>query len=221
MHTPQQTQIDHSSPPRCLAILVSTSLAIRDLFCLLQLIHFGPLFKTMDQPRRLPKEGRTLAASQPHNLERRRAISRSSCKIPTSSPPSQSSTAMAIPSVRQQEVPPPLPPPRWNGELAQGNDVSWQWGNTEQPEGFHRLPPISSTSSLYGGFSDPRRGSIGAASGHSVDMELHEDIADRWDCSMSTGHSPSPLHSRLEDRPMTWAQRPTSPGFHTFQRYVS
>ena len=51
---------------------------------------------------------------------------------------------MAIPRARDDDVPPPLPPPRYIGEqLSEGQDVGWQWGNTHNT-GFGGVKPGSS-----------------------------------------------------------------------------
>ncbi|KAF2872443.1 hypothetical protein BDV95DRAFT_492253 [Massariosphaeria phaeospora] len=69
--------------------------------------------------------------------------------------PTSPSGAMAIPRARE-EVPPPLPPPRYIGEeLGMGQDPGWQWGNTNSPNdtgfGGSRLTSIKPGSSLLGG----------------------------------------------------------------------
>ncbi|KAF2709306.1 hypothetical protein K504DRAFT_476657 [Pleomassaria siparia CBS 279.74] len=60
---------------------------------------------------------------------------------------------MAIPRARE-EAPPPLPPPRYIGELRQGQDPGWQWGNNNSPnDGFGgtRMATVKPGSSLLGG----------------------------------------------------------------------
>ncbi|OAL48794.1 hypothetical protein IQ07DRAFT_86838 [Pyrenochaeta sp. DS3sAY3a] len=73
--------------------------------------------------------------------------------IPGSSSAS-SAVAMAIPRAREQDVPPPLPPPRHLGDLRRGQDPGWQWGNQNSPRdtGFGGNPraTVRPGSSLYG-----------------------------------------------------------------------
>lgn len=68
--------------------------------------------------------------------------------------------AMSIPGRRFEDAPPPLPPPRFNEELAHGIDVAWAWANTNPFDHAQKaLPPIRPGSSLHGlhaRHSDPR-----------------------------------------------------------------
>ncbi|RVX69403.1 hypothetical protein B0A52_06999 [Exophiala mesophila] len=64
--------------------------------------------------------------------------------------------AMSIPGLRFEDVPPPLPPPRFNEELAQGIDVAWAWANTNPFDHSQKsLPPIRPGSSLYSNSQPP------------------------------------------------------------------
>lgn len=61
---------------------------------------------------------------------------------------------MAIPRAREEGPPPPLPPPRYIGELSEGQDPGWQWGNTNSSsDGFGgtRMATVKPGSSLLGG----------------------------------------------------------------------
>ena len=67
---------------------------------------------------------------------------------------------MAIPNARESP-PPPLPPPRYIGELSEGQDPGWQWGNSNNSSsaGFGRssFVSIKPGSSLLGGGGQLRR----------------------------------------------------------------
>ncbi|EER26099.1 C2H2 type zinc finger containing protein [Coccidioides posadasii C735 delta SOWgp] len=67
--------------------------------------------------------------------------------------PSSYGRPMAIPNSNEPLAPPPLPPPRFIEDLAQGHDSGWKWGNSF--EGKPTLAPIKPTSSLFGGHSRP------------------------------------------------------------------
>jgi len=71
-----------------------------------------------------------------------------------------SSGAMAIRSVNDNSVPPPLPPPRHIADLEHGHDQGWKWGNrSEEGElGQNILAPIKPNSSLHGGHIRPEFG---------------------------------------------------------------
>jgi hypothetical protein len=67
-----------------------------------------------------------------------------------------SSRGMAIPSVNDNFVPPPLPPPRRIADLELGHDQGWKWGNQLEGElGQNTLAPIKPNSSLHGGHIRP------------------------------------------------------------------
>lgn len=94
-----------------------------------------------------------------------------------------SSGAMAIPRARE-DVPPPLPPPRYIGQ--EGPDLGWQWGNTNNTQ---TPGSVSETSSLW-------RGSISIPKDHKQDFdEISSD-----DESLPNHHSrsrPNPEEYRL------------------------
>lgn len=65
---------------------------------------------------------------------------------------------MSIPNTNEPLAPPPLPPPRFIEDLAQGHDPGWKWGNSfadEQQFGKPTLAPIKPSSSLMGGHARP------------------------------------------------------------------
>lgn len=61
-----------------------------------------------------------------------------------------SAAPMAIPRA-QDAVPPPLPPPNYIPEIAQGHDPGWQWGNDPNGADFGRSASVKPGSSLLGG----------------------------------------------------------------------
>lgn len=58
---------------------------------------------------------------------------------------------MAIPNIRHEEPPPPLPPPRFVDTIAAGSDPGWAWGNDPHGGQFGK-----SKSSLTEGSSFPK-----------------------------------------------------------------
>ncbi|KAF2013798.1 hypothetical protein BU24DRAFT_349564 [Aaosphaeria arxii CBS 175.79] len=64
---------------------------------------------------------------------------------------STSSAAMAIPRARE-EVPPPLPPPRYIDDLNEGQDPGWKWGNRNNSS-IGGSASVKDGSSLRGGAS--------------------------------------------------------------------
>lgn len=102
--------------------------------------------------------------------------------------PTQSG-AMAIPGNCKQDVPPPLPPPRYIGEqLTDGQDPGWQWGNplTNNP-GFGGVKPGSS---LLGGASS---GSVHVQSRR--ERSLDDMSSDSWEPSDEDRGKPRPTLS--------------------------
>ena len=79
--------------------------------------------------------------------DRSRSASRSNSQTTLSS--SSSRGPMTIPNSLTFEIPPPLPPPRFNHELAEGHDIGWNLANLG---GCGKLAPIKGTSSLFGGY---------------------------------------------------------------------
>ena len=116
--------------------------------------------------------------------------------------------AMVIPGARFDDAPPPLPPPRYNEELAQGVDVAWSWGNSDPFSTKKRLAPINPGSSLYGGYPDSRRG-LGR-SRDIEDMDLDNDYP-RRSSNVSTVRSPSQTEIRTGGHVPTLIRNPPSP----------
>lgn len=107
----------------------------------------------MDIPR-----GPTIALPIPNTAtrihQRQRHLSRSSSLSPSDS--GRPSTSMAIPGARIDDIPPALPPPRYNNDLEHGLDLAWQWQNEHLLTGKSKLAPIKPGSSLLGTLSRPQ-----------------------------------------------------------------
>ncbi|KAF2809553.1 uncharacterized protein BDZ99DRAFT_417544 [Mytilinidion resinicola] len=122
---------------------------------------------------------------------------------------------MAIPNARESP-PPPLPPPRYIGELAEGQDPGWQWGNTHSPNGagFGRSSAsVKPGSSLLGG-----GGGIGRVQHHRADGDRYahgharrESASSRsFDVDMNTDGSDRSDEDRGPARPALGNHRFTS-----------
>lgn len=124
--------------------------------------------------------------------------------------------AMPIPGTHCDEAPPPLPPPRYNEELAQGIDVAWSWANSDPFNNTaRRLAPIKPNSSLYGGDLHLRR-----SSGRSRDdeMDLDEDYP-RKGSDVSTVKSATRTAAPIAGPIPTLTREPASPSMAS-QRLV-
>lgn len=71
-------------------------------------------------------------------------------RYPSFSAHHASAAPMAIPRAHEA-VPPPLPPPNYIPEIAQGHDPGWQWGNNPNGADFGRPASVKPGSSLLGG----------------------------------------------------------------------
>ena len=96
------------------------------------------------------------------------------------------SRPMPVPNARQEQAPPPLPPPRHLPDLTQGYDPGWSWGNHGSEFGKTTLAPIRQGSSLQGGYLH----SMGEARLKTEDEEEEDkmdvDTDDRRGSSVST-----------------------------------
>ena len=122
----------------------------------------------MDIPR-----GSSIALPLPSILvhpERHRRLSRHSSH--TSSEFGPPTANMAIPGARMDDVPPPLPPPRYNHDLDQGLDIAWSWQNEDLPGDSSRLAPIKPGSSLLGHQSMSQHA---GDENEDIDMDLDAD----------------------------------------------
>ncbi|KIX93699.1 uncharacterized protein Z520_10605 [Fonsecaea multimorphosa CBS 102226] len=116
---------------------------------------------------------------------------------------------MGIPGARFNDVPPPLPPPRYNNELAQGIDLGWKYGNGEPFDIQRQLAPIKPGSSLYGGYLDSRS-HFGRAQ-DTDEMDLDDDDYVRRSSNVSTVRSPSQADIRLAGSVPALIRKPPSP----------
>lgn len=124
---------------------------------------------------------------------------------------------MLVPGARFDDAPPPLPPPRYNEELAQGVDVAWSWANSDPFHSVRRLAPIKPGSSLNGGYLESRR--ISGRSREVDDMDL-EDNYPRRGSNVSTVRSPSQSAIHLGAQVPHLISKPPSPTLAN-QRSVS
>jgi len=150
-----------------------------------------------------------------------RSTSRSNSQTPDD--PIHPRGAMTIPGARFDDAPPPLPPPRFNEELAHGIDVAWSWGNSDP---FHynkkQLAPIHPGSSLYGSYREPPRPLASASLRTPDDMDLDDDEEHRRGSTVSTIRSSSPAEFRMGSHIPSLIRKPPSPsGTPLNQRLVS
>jgi len=120
---------------------------------------------------------------------------------------------MAIPGARFDDAPPPLPPPKYNEELAQGIDVAWSWGNRDPFSGRSKLAPIKPGSSLYGGYLHSRPDPAHRLH-QSDEMEVDDDssaLSNRRASTVSTIRSPSQSDMPLPTRIPSLVRRAPSP----------
>lgn len=103
---------------------------------------------------------------------------------------------MPIPRVRE-EVPPPLPPPRYIGEdLGEGQDPGWQWGHQnsriDNNFGGNRQAAVKPGSSLFGGASAGQMHQVHPRD-RPTDSAFHrrESSTSRSLDDMSSEHDPS------------------------------
>ena len=118
---------------------------------------------------------------------------------------------MTIPGARFDDTPPPLPPPRFNEELAQGIDVAWSWGNSNPFDHRNRhLAPIKPGSSLYGSYRDTMRHPAQHQDPDDMDLDDEEDDHRRGS-TVSTIRSPSQPEIRMAGHIPSLIRKPPSP----------
>ncbi|KAK2807280.1 hypothetical protein FQN49_008783, partial [Arthroderma sp. PD_2] len=139
---------------------------------------------TAERPRHQPR-------FHTNNTQQRQSLSYSD-----SAPPSPPYGPMAIPRSEETIAPPPLPPPRFIQELANGHDSGWRWGNT-----FH---------SGAGGAVPGSGSGSGPGTGRGTGVEDPNDSVDRESgtgtmlppinpsSSLFGGHTRPPLRRRDE-----------------------
>jgi hypothetical protein len=139
----------------------------------------------MDIPRiASPSSSRVLEQMAYH--ERRQSASRSDSHSASSH---TTRAPMTIPHNRPAEAPPPLPPPRFIEDLANGHDLGWRWGNSVVDGRFGKLAPIKQSSSLNGGYRRPPMDT--SHDEEAMDeMDVDGDF-DRRGSTVSTIRSPS------------------------------
>lgn len=111
----------------------------------------------MDSPR-----GSSIALPPHTSQSHWRRLSRSSSQA--SSELGHTSSGMAVPGARIQDVPPALPPPTYIQDLDDGVDISWKYQNDMQTHS--RLAPIKAGSSLHGCVQLPRNPDIDIGMGY-------------------------------------------------------
>jgi hypothetical protein len=153
----------------------------------------------------------TLRMASPNmDFDQRRSTSRSHSPTSTESIQSHTPMAMAIPNMRCEEAPPPLPPPRYNDDLARGIDLAWNWGNGHELGGSCKLAPVKPGSSLFGGYMGSRAGRDNEADDDFQGMEIDRDF-DRRGSTVSTIRSPSQAEIHTVRTIQNGIRRPSSP----------
>ncbi len=118
--------------------------------------------------------------------------------------------AMVIPGARFDDVPPPLPPPRYIDDLAHGVDLAWKWANNDPFDNQRRLAPIKPGSSLQGGYLEPRP-NFGHDREDDDDMDIDDDDYPRRSSNVSTVRSPSLAELRFGGPVPAVVRKPPSP----------
>ncbi|KAH0544135.1 hypothetical protein GP486_008530 [Trichoglossum hirsutum] len=109
-----------------------------------------PRVSSAARPNTLP----SIQIHVPSSSVDRRSASRSS-PFTTDQQPSRGPNPMPIPNARQ-EVPPPLPPPRYISDLTPGgSDLAWEYANSHASLGQKSFGSINPSSSLFGGYGIP------------------------------------------------------------------
>ena len=133
----------------------------------------------------------------------------------TSQESSRPRLGMGIPGTRIDDVPPPLPPPRYNDDLAHGVDLAWNWANTDPFDHRRQLAPIKPGSSLHGSFLESRGNFTHNRDEDDDDDEEMMDIDDdeyaRRSSNVSTVRSPSDAQIRFGGAVPALVRKPPSP----------
>ncbi|EXJ62968.1 hypothetical protein A1O7_03412 [Cladophialophora yegresii CBS 114405] len=142
-----------------------------------------------------------------------RSTSRSNSQ--TSDDPFQPRQPIVIPGIRFDDVPPPLPPPAFNDDLANGVDLAWNWANSHPFEGQRQLAPIKPGSSLHGSFVRSRNslphGRDDDNDNDDDDMSIDDDKYPRRSSNVSTVRSPSQAEMRFGGSVPAGRRKPPSP----------
>lgn len=153
-------------------------------------------------PRRIPSPNKSFLP--------RCSTSRSNSQTLTESSHSHTPMAMTISNTRHDDAPPPLPPPRFNDDLANGVDLAWTWGNRHDKESSRKLAPIKPGSSLFGGYMHSRS-STKCGDGEDFDGMNLDDVVDRRGSTVSTIRSPSQPEIEVGRHTLNGVRRPPSP----------
>ena len=118
---------------------------------------------------------------------------------------------MAIPGARFDNVPPPLPPPRYNDDLDQGVDIAWKWANHDSFDTQRQLAPIKPGSSLHGSYMGSRNRFPRPRQEDDDMMDVDDDEYPRRSSNVSTVRSPSEPDVRFGGPPFSLVRKPPSP----------
>jgi hypothetical protein len=131
----------------------------------------------------------------------------------TSEDSSRHRQAMVIPGARFDNVPPPLPPPTYNDDLAHGVDLAWKWANGDHFDHQRQLAPIKPGSSLHGSYLESRGHFLHGRGGgdDDDDMDIDDDDYPRRSSNVSTVRSPSQADIRMGGSVPALIRKPPSP----------
>jgi hypothetical protein len=118
---------------------------------------------------------------------------------------------MVIPGTRFDDVPPPLPPPRYNDDLAHGVDIAWKWANHDPFHHGRQLAPIKPGSSLHGSYLESRSHFSHGRDDDDDMMDIDDDEDPRRNSNVSTVRSPSEAEIRFGGPVPALVRKPPSP----------
>ena len=118
--------------------------------------------------------------------------------------------AMVIPGTRVDDVPPPLPPPRYNDDLAHGVDIAWKWANNDSFDHQRQLAPIKPGSSLHGSYLESRHHFPHGQDDDDDMMDIDDDEYPRRSSNVSTLRPPSDADIRFGGTVPALVRKPLS-----------